>query len=322
MVSVASALVALGSAQVARAQCVLRGAPVMEKSAVVFSAGGEVIARFSGQPVALTATLPTAAGDRAAVRTGKGSGGFRVDGFLDTRSVPVMGSRSLPVVADHVWIGAGRRLSLVSSTATQAVVELKAGAPIDQTVRATAPCDALVLDPPAVAPVTPPGNARGYLAKRAPLELLKTPGGASVFSLSSDSIKDALLFWGTERRGGHVRVQLASDVLLDGWLPLAGLEALKEGEMLDALGAPPPRTSTPQLMLQGEPRRVKVSREVPLRSRADDKAPVIGAIEPDGEVLVVETVAAWANVLPVGLGVLGPEGGATGFWVKVSELPK
>ncbi|RYE90559.1 MAG: hypothetical protein EOO75_10020, partial [Myxococcales bacterium] len=263
----AAALVALGSERVGHAQsgCALRGTPVMEKSAVVFSAaqGGEVIARFSGQPVAVAATLPTAAGDRVAVRTGKGTGGFRVEGFLEARAVPVMGSRSLPVVADHVWIGAGRRLTLVSSTATHAVVELKVGAPIDQTVRATAPCDALVLDPPTVAAVSPPGKARGYLARRAPLELLGAPGGASVFTLSSDSIKDALLFWGTERRSGFVHVQLASDVLLDGWLPVAGLEALKEGEMLDALGAPPPRVSTPQLMLQGEPRRVKVTREVP-----------------------------------------------------------
>ncbi len=326
-VAASALLVLLGGESVSRAQsaCVLRGAPIMEKSAVVFGAaqGGDPIARFSGQAVPAAITLATASGDRSAVRTGKGSGGFRIDGFLDARSVPALSARSIPVVTDHVWLGAGRRLTLIGPAAGgQHTVELRAGAPIDQSVRATAPCDALALDPPSVPTPVLPDKARGYLAKRAPLELLGSPGGSSVFSLTSDSVKDALLFWSTERKNGFVHVRLQSDLVIDGWLPATHLEALKEGEMLDALGAPPPRTSSPQLMFQGEPRRVKVTREVTIRLRGDDKAPVIGAIEPDGEVLVVETVAAWANVLPVGLAILAPEAGTTGFWVKVSDLPK
>lgn len=313
-------LAVAGAAGQARAQagCTLRGSPLMPKGAALASAAqeGEVLGKFTGQPIGATAVLPATQGHRAAIKTS----GFRIEGFVDPKELPAYSTKNLAVVPDHVWIGGSRRVQIVSSAASQATVELRVGAPIDQSVRATTACDGLSLDPTTLATPPIPGDARGYLAKKSPLELRKGPGGAVVFTLGSESVKDALLFWSTERRGGFVHVRLGGDLVIDGWLPLGDLQPLKEGEMMDAL-VPGTRQVLPaKLVLQGEPKKVKVIKDVVIRPHAEDKAPVIGAIEPGTEVLIIEGILGWSNVIPAALTLLPPDGQKGGFWVKTSEL--
>jgi hypothetical protein len=309
----------LPEAHAQAAACVLRGTPIMPRTGEIFgaAAGGDPIARFTGQPVASSVTLPTANG-RAAIRTGSGQGGVRIEGFLELAAVPAQSTRDLPILADHVWIAGGKAVKLVGLASGQVTVELTLGAPLDQTVRATTGCDGLSLDPQAARPAPIPGNARGYLVKKSPLELRPAPGAASAFTLTSPDIKDALLFWSTERKGGQVHVHLSSDLVVDAWVAAGDLAALKEGEMMDALATGTTSISTPKIAMQGEPRIVKVTKEVPIRGNATDLASPIGAIESGAEVLVLETVLGWSNIVPAALNLMPPDG--RGFWVKTVDL--
>ena len=298
--------------------CVLRGAPVMAKTAEVWSAasGGERIAHFTGQPMAMAVTL--ASSGRAGLRTGTGTRGFRLEGFIEPRQVPAFTTRNVPVAAGHVWIAGGRPVRVEGGPSGQAVIEIAARSPLEQTVRAGATCDDVALDRPSWKPTPLPGDGRGYLVKKAPLELRGEAGGPVVFTLSSASIAGSLLLWSTEKTASEVRVRYSGDIVLDAWAPAGALEAQKEGEILDALAPGSSSITQPRLMLQGSPTTVKVSREVTVRAHANDAAGAIGAIEPEGEVMIIETVLGWSNVLPTSLAVMAPENG--GFWVKTAEL--
>jgi hypothetical protein len=292
----------------------------MAKSGEIFDAatGGAALAHFTGQAVPAAVTLPSSPGTRATIRTGSGRGGVRLDGFLDLAAVPAQATRNLPVVADHVWIAGGKAVAIVGVTGAQITVEATAGAPLDQSARAQVGCDALSLDPQIVRQSPIPGEARGYLVKKTPLELHPSPGAAAAFTLSSPGIKDALLFWSTERKGGQIHVHLASDLVVDAWVAAGDLEALKAGEMMDALVAGVSTPSAPKIIMQGEPRVAKVTKEVPIRSHANDASAVIGAIEVEGEVLVLETVLGWSNIVPSQLNLMPADG--RGFWVKTADL--
>jgi hypothetical protein len=292
---------------------------VLGKTTEVFSAasGNETVAKFTGQAVPAAVTLGT--GARAKIRTGTGSGGFRVEGFVDVRAVPAFTTRNVPVVPDHVWIGGGRTVRLGGAPSGQLTVEMNAGAPIDQVVRATTTCDAASLDVPSFRQPAVPGNARGYLVKKVPLELAAEPGGSAVFTFQSSTARDALLFWSTEQRGNQVRVQLIGDLVVDAWAPSTSFEALKQGEMMDSLAPGVTSISTPKLMMQGTPKVVRVTSDVTIRNHANDSALVIGAVEAGGEVIVLETVLSWSNVVPTSLAIMPPDGGG-GFWVKTGEL--
>lgn len=297
--------------------CSLKGTAQLKRNVELSSASssGEPIARFTGQPVELELQVPAKTAPRFGLRT---LGGFRLDGFIEPHEVPAYAAKNITVVADHVWIGAARRVQLAGVDGTQVSVELLAGSPIDQRVKAKAGCDELSIDFPSVKHQEVPGHARGFLVKKAPLELRGSAGGPVVFTFTSESIKDSLLFWSTERAGGQVRVRLLSDLVIDGWVAATDLSALKEGEMMDALGPGTPQLSKPQLMMQGEPRKVEVSREVVLRSKPEDKGAQIGSIAPGTRVLIIETVLGWSNVVPESLVVMPPEG--KGIWAKTAEL--
>ena len=316
----AISLVALAmlAPSLARAQaCAISGKPVLAKTVALQAAstGDDAIAKFPGQPIAATMT---AAAGRSKLRTGTGSGGFRVEGFVETRDVPVFTTRNVPVVDEHVWIGGGRRVRVRGPASAGVSIEMSAGAPIEQTLSATASCASVSLDQPSFRHPSPPGEARGYLTKKSPLAIAASAGGPAVFTFTSSSIKDALLFWSVEKSGAHVHVMLAGDVVIDGWAAASDLEALKAGEMMDAVLPGAVSISQPRLVMEGAPKTVKVSREVAVRARANDASEVIGAIEAEGEVLVLETVLGWSNVLPTSLAVMPADG--RGFWVKATEL--
>ncbi len=298
----------------------LRGSPLMPKTVQIFDAAtaGAAIGHFTGQPVTASLTLPTTSGARAALRTGSGRGGMRLEGFLDLAAIPAQSTRNLPIVADHVWIAGGKTVSIAAVVGAQVTVELTAGAPIEQTARATTACDGLSLDQQTVRQSPIPGEARGYLVKKSPLDLRPSPGAAAAFTLSSSSVKDALLFWSTESKSGQVHIHLASDFVIDAWAAASDLEALKAGEMMDALSPGITTVSAPKIAMQGELRTAKVTKEVPVRGHANDSSAVIGAIEAEGEVLILETVLGWSSVVPAALNMMPPDG--QGFWVKTADL--
>lgn len=308
----------LAQARAEGSACSVRGTPTLAKNVELFAGatGEERLARFTGQAVGLRVTVPSQPGTRAAVKSDRE--GFHIDGYLAPQSVPVFTTRNVPVVADHVWIGGGRQVMAMSASADRVNIELAVGAPIEQTLRATVGCEGLSLEVPSFQQAPISGHARGYLVKKAPLAIRASASGPTVFSFTSEDIKDALLFWSTERSGGAVRVQLTGDVVIDGWASASDLEALKEGEMMDALAPGRSSISAPRLMMQGAPSPIKVPRQVSIRARANDAAAVIGGIDSGAEVLVVETVAGWSSVLPPALHLMPTEGG--GFWVKSSEL--
>lgn len=290
--------------------CALAGRARVDKGTTLRAAGGDAIARFSGAAVSLSLSLD-AAGARA--RTGDG---FRIDGVIELPGVAIFTRRRVPVVADHVWISGGRRVA-ARLDAGVITVEHSAGAPVGQTLKAKAPCDALSIEPVASAHPAVPESARGWVAKRAPLTL-RDAAGADVFTLTHEGIKDALLFFSTERRGAAVHVVFQGDVVLDAWAQVSDLEALKPGELLGASSSEVTIPSAPRLAFDGSARRVKAAREAVIRSRPEDGAAVIGAVEPDTEVLVLETVLGWSSVWPASLALQPPEG--RGFWVKLKDL--
>lgn len=290
--------------------CALSGRARVDKGTLLRASGGDPIARFSGAALALTLSLD-AAGAKA--RTGDG---FRVEGLVDLAGVAIFTRRNVPVVADHVWIAGGRRV-VARLDAGAITVEHKAGAPIEQTMKAKAPCDALALEPASFSHPAVPESARGWVAKRAPLSL-RDAAGAELFTLTSDGIKDALLFFSTERRGAAVHVVFQGDVVIDAWASAADLAALPPGEMLGASSSEVSIPGAPRLAFDGSVRRLKAAREAVIRDKPDDKANVIGAVEPDTEVLVLETVLGWSSVWPASLAVQPPEG--RGFWVKLKDL--
>ncbi len=292
------------------AACALSGRARVEKGTLLRAPGGEVIARFSGTSLSLSLTL-----DAVGARASTGDG-FRVDGLLDLAGVSIFTRRNLPVVVDHVWIAGGRRVA-ARLDAGAITVEQRVGAPIGQTLRAKAPCDALSLEPVSFTHPPVPDAARGWVPKRAPLTL-RDAGGAEVFTLTSDGIKDALLFFSTERRGGSVHVVLRGDVVVDAWASAGELQALAPGELLGAASSEVTIPSAPRLAFDGAVRRVKAAREATIRSKPDDSAPSIGAVAPDTEVLVLETVLGWSSVWPASLAIQPPEG--RGFWVKQRQL--
>lgn len=310
----------------ARAQsaCVIKGAAPMAKTTEVFSAasGGDVIAKFTGQPISMSVTIPATSTDRGAVQTGGSgkNGGFRIDGFVDVTAVPAITTKNIPVVAGVVWIGGARTVQMTSAAAGSVGVKMAVGAPIEQTLTTTSPCDGLSLDSTGFTQAGPPGNARGYVAKKAPLAVRSSAGGDVVFTFTSSSISDALLFWSTEQKSGYVHALLGGDVVIDGWIASSDLKALPQGEMLGAISSSSTSIGSAKLMMQGTPQTAKPTKDVTIRKLAKDDAAAIGMIESGCEVIVMETILGWSNVLPSHLAIMPPDGSSAGFWVKTSEL--
>lgn len=293
--------------------CAVTGKPTLAKTAALaVGSSASAFAKFTGQPVALTATVGSG---RAKVKTGDG---FRIEGTMDPTDVPFFAAKPIAVVPARVMIGAGQRLRVVSATDDAVKVAAAASAPIDQTLEARATCGELSLDPVRGKKDPPPDGARGWVAKKAPLDLFESATGDKVFAFTSESIKDALLFWGTETRGNRVHVFLSGDVVVDAWASVGDLKALPPGEMLGAIATEITTTTAPRLAFDGSVRKVKTTKLLTVREKGDDAAQAIGQVDPDTEVLVLETVLGYSNVIPASLVMMPVEG--RGFWVKAKDL--
>ncbi|MDI1445397.1 hypothetical protein [Polyangium sp. 6x1] len=303
--------------------CSIKGTYPPSKNTKLFDApsGGNHVATLNGAYIPMTLTEipfdPTVG--RARLATSAGSGAMRLEGYVAPADISLFTTRDISVYGGHVWIASAQKVKLVKASQSSLTVEIPVGGTLNQTVRATAPCDAFALAKGTVQPFEIPGNGRGYMTKKQKIELFDKPNGDVVLAL--DMMEGAgQLFWSTEMKLGFVHVMSRSDLTIDAWARLRDLDALKKGEMMDQYVPPTTQIAGAQLTFDKPPPLARVTKEIPIRAKRDDKAKPIGVIEADTEVYVLETVAGWTNVLPKHLGIVPPDDG--GFWIPSSEVPK
>lgn len=299
--------------------CVLQGSAIVQKDLAIYGAasGGNKIAQFSGAVVPLKATnFPAdASTGRAQINTG---GGFRVEGFVDAKSLPVVTSRDIPVAPGHVWISGGRTVRLTGASPGQLRVELPAQGAVAQPVRATAPCDGFGFDHGPAPIFEVPGSARGLVAQHGDIDLSGSASGDVVYTLHASGDGGGLLLWGLETRGAYAHVVARFELFVDGWVRRSDVRALPRGEMMDQLAPPERVQNPPALALKDYQRIVRTNANVVIRYGRAENTPPIGEIEQGTEVYVNEIVLGWAAVLPKALHVMPADDRS--FWVKASDL--
>jgi hypothetical protein len=300
-------------------RCALAGRVPFPRDTPIQGNGGRALARFTGADVTVTVSeLTLAATPRARIETGTPRGSVRIRGLVDAARLPVVTTTRLALAEGHLWIGERRLVSITAVTNDHLTVQRAASPPLSGTFSASTTCAALSLGPGTPPGWSPPGDARGYVLRQGTLELYDAPQGRSLAVLSKAAGPDAVLFFGSEERGGFVHVERHADLVVDAWARTASLSALPRGETLDQVAPPSSTSSVARLALPGEPRVVRTAREVPLRATARDAEATIGSIAPDTETLVVDVMAGWASVLPRSLDVMPAEGGQ--FWAKTADL--
>lgn len=306
----------------AKSSCTLSGIAQMPVNEVIYDKadGGKAIARFTGGDTPLVATdFFFGGGKRVRIQTGTGSGGFRINGWVDATKVPVVTRSNIPVIVNHLWIAPQRQVSVQNAGTSKLRIKRVVKQPFNQTFTAWARCGNLGIGTKVPAGWTPPGDARGYVAKK-DVELWSgyDADKSLVTILTPAAGSNGILLWSTERKRGWVHVMHHSDIVLDAWARTRDLKALPRGETMDQPVAASTRRGAPQLKLAANPKTATASKDIPIRSKASEKAPVIGTIETGGEVYVLDIVAGWASVLPKNLNV-APHGSGS-FWSKASEL--
>jgi hypothetical protein len=301
-------------------QCTMRGQSVMSDSVSIVDARGRSIARFSGATTPLVASdFPSNAQGRVRIETGFGAGSFRLRGFVDAGQLPIFTAVSVAVTPGHVWIASNRSVTLLGAASGRLSVEKKLNIPLKQTFHAAGECSAFSLEAGTSAGFSPPGDARSYELKRESLDLYSDPGAdAPVTTLHRSPAVEAVSFFGGEQRGGFIHIEYHGEIVIDGWAKMSALSALPVGEITDQLAPATVQHGVPRIALPAQPKLVRPSRDVPLRSVAKESEPMIGVVEPGTETYVLDQVAGWANVLPKSMNVLPRADGQ--FWAKSSDL--
>ena len=291
----------------------------VDKDTTIYSeaSGGDAIAKFSGARAPLKATRfpKDASSGRALVNAGAG---FRLEGFADPRTMTVFGSRDLAVVPGHLWISASTPLKVVGAAPGKVRLEHPAVGGLARPLRAWSTCDALTFNKGTAPLYEVPKRARGYVAKQGTLDLYESPAGSVVHTLHISGEGNGLLMWGTSIRSGYVHITMRSSIYLDAWVKYNEVRALPRGELMDQVVPSQRVQSAPQLALKDFLREMQAPKQVSLHYGRGKATPVIGALEPNAEIYVLETVVGWATVLPKRLHVL-PHGDRA-FWVEASEL--
>ncbi len=304
-------------------KCTVSGEAEMPVNLAIYNkaSGGTPIARFTGGQTSLRASNFFAGnGQRAAIQTGTGTGSFRIDGWTDASKVPVFSAHRIPIISGHLYISKHQRLKIMSGSGNRLKVKKRIKTPIHQSFNAWADCSALTLVRKPAPTHTVPGHARGYVLKKDNVELYDSwrKDRNLVTMLNRAAGSTGVLLWSEERKGGWVHVEYRGEVFINAWARARNLKALPRGETMDVQRGSVTKRAAPQLKLADNPKVVKTTKEVPIRSKAGDKGPVIGKIEVGTETYVLDIVAGWASVLPKSLNV-APHG-AGQFWVKASEI--
>jgi hypothetical protein len=311
------------AAGVTGAQCSFKGTIPGPKDTTLFDArtGGRSIGKLTGAlvPLIMTDLESNPQSGRAKVVTSTGGGSLRIEGFMAPSGFTFYSEKDIPIVASHVWLAQGHKVKPTQAAANQLTAELTIAGSTGQTVHATAPCDSFSIAKTVTQAVTVPPNGRGYMTKSTSVELYDAPNGTVIFTLSM-SAGTGQLFWSTESRAGFVHALARGDLAIDAWVKLRDLEPLKKGEMMDDLAPGQTVVTGAQLALEKPPAVVKATKEIQVRAKRDAKDPIIGVIEVDAEIYLMETMAGWTNVLPKSLGVM-PADDTLGFWIPSGEAP-
>lgn len=305
------------------ADCVVKGKGVIEKGVFIYSAkeGGTPIAGFATQEVNVEVSdFPSdPAVGRAKIKTGKGSGSVRIEGFIDATKIPLSAKTDLPIVPMHVWIGRGEPVKLKGASPGKLSVQTTISA-TQQTLKSKASCGDLTVGRIKVDEFQAPTTAKKYVLKKTSLDLYDDPGStSSIFTVEVPHAESGVLLYSTEQKAGYIHVQHGGSLVIDAWAKASDLKAFPKGEMLDALGSSSMVSISPaKLKVDGTTKEVKVTKDVQLRLSANDAVKPIGVIEDGAEVVVIDTVGEWSRVFPKGLEIIPPDG--KDFWVKAKDL--
>lgn len=306
-----------GSPALAQEKCALHGQPTLADGVGIYDApsDGAEIAHFTGVKVALSVTsFGEGAGGRSRVETA----GFRIDGFVRTRDLPVYTTHQVPVYPGHVSIAEGRRVAVVGASGSRLRVERTSTSPVAGTFQGWAPCEAVTLTPGAPLPWAAPSGARGYVVHQAKVDLFERPKGGLVVTLSRAADGPGIVFWGSESAGGFVHVEHHGDLVVDAWARLRDLAILPPGEAPDGVAPVATQTVVSELRRKGRARIVHAANPVDIRATPTEAAIVIGGIDAGVDVVVVDVVGTWARVMPVSYAV-APTAPAE-FWVHTRDL--
>lgn len=303
--------------------CVVSGKGVVEKGVFIYNADkdGTPIAGFATQEVFLTVSdfpADPSAG-RAKVKTGKGSGSIRIEGWLEPTKIPLAAKQDVTVVPEHVWIGRGEAVKLKGASPGKLHVQTTITA-TQQTLKGKATCSQLAVGPVKTDEPELPKDAKKWVLKSSSLDLFaEANGSSSIFTIEVPNAGAGVLLFSTETKGAWVRVQHRGSLTVDAWAKMGDLKAFPKGEMLDALTTNSMVSISPaKLKVEGSTKLVIVDKDVPLRLTANDAVKPIGTIESGAEVVVVDTVAGWSRIYPKGLEVIPPDG--KDFWAKAKDL--
>jgi hypothetical protein len=162
-------------------------------------------------------------------------------------------------------------------------------------------------------------SAQRWVLRKTTTDLWDFAGGSSIFSLTIATPESGVLLYSTENSGGFAHVHHDVGVVIDAWVRLADLKSFPRSEMLDSLGAVTAASVSPaSLKVDGTPKTVTLSQDVAVRFAANDKAKTIGVLESGAEIVVIDSLAGWARVLPKKLEIIPPDG--MDYWVKASDL--
>src|SRR4029079_9657585 len=97
--------------------------------------------------------------------------GFRIEGQVRAREIPVYTARSVSAYAGHVWIAEGRRGVVIGGAPGKLRVEKSVTPPLNGTFHGWAPCESFTLTERVPSGWAPPGSARGYVLRRDRIDL-------------------------------------------------------------------------------------------------------------------------------------------------------
>jgi hypothetical protein len=314
---------AVASTTPAVSQCTLKGSQPLAKGTQIHDAvkDGKVIAEMSGAivPLQLSEIPADPTQGRAKIATSNGGAGVRIDGYVAPGVATIWTVKDVPVAAGHVWISDGQKVKLSKAQISQLTAEITIAGSQSQTVKGTAACDSFALEKGAVTTFQVPGNGRGYQMKSTTLELYDDANGSVIFTLNMME-GTGQLFWSTESKAGFVHLQTRGDITVDAWAKWSALSPLKKGEMMDQAIPGQTLITGASLSLDKPPPLLKATKDIPIRSKRDEKEKTIGVIETGAEFYVTETIVGWANILPKHLGMTPPAD--SGFWILSADVPK
>lgn len=302
------------------AECQLSGSPSLPLDVPIFAKdkGDAKVARFTGMASGLTILeLPDSNSRRIHIVTGKGRGGFAIDGWVKSDALPLYATANLPIVPGHVWIQPGQRVEFEGRQNNQIRVQRTTTSPFAQTFVATTSCGSVSITPINAPPQEIPRFARGYSLDHTELSIFSEPKGDPTFKLTRSSSSGSVFLYGLDKKDDFIKIRHFGVIGIDAWAKLSDLRQLPKGERVDEY-VPSPQTDTGRLRIVESGRIVTVSEKVQVRLRPSPDAPVVGEIEPATETQVLDVAAGWASVLPKGLNVAPPADQQ--FWVEARKV--